>query len=137
MHDRPVVEVVAAVIEHDGLVLACRRRSGKAAGGKWEFPGGKIEVGELGETALARELREELDIAITIRAHLRADDTSVGNQTIRLSCFLAAISGDMPSRSTDHDEMRWLRTDDLDQLDWAAPDLPMVRQLVQLGFSPE
>lgn len=54
--------VVAGILEKDGKVLACQRRSDQDHGGKWEFPGGKVEVGESPEQALARELEEELSI---------------------------------------------------------------------------
>ena len=65
----PITEVVAAVItQPDGRVLLARRPPGKAYAGYWEFPGGKVEPAELLETALARELHEELGIVVT-RAH--------------------------------------------------------------------
>lgn len=59
----PVVTVAAAVlVDRDGRVLLAQRPEGKALAGLWEFPGGKIEKGELPEAALVRELKEELDI---------------------------------------------------------------------------
>lgn len=135
MREHAVIAVVAAVIEHEGLILACRRRPEKAAGGKWEFPGGKVERREAQEEALIREIREELGVEIIARVRLRTDDTSVGSQTIRLSCFLAKLSGQLPTRSIDHDELRWLSAEDLAQLDWATPDLPMVEQIVKRGLN--
>jgi 8-oxo-dGTP diphosphatase len=60
------MEVVAAVIERDGRVLICQRKSGGRHALKWEFPGGKVERGEDSASALARELREELHIEATI-----------------------------------------------------------------------
>jgi 8-oxo-dGTP diphosphatase len=129
-HDN-VIEVVAAVIEHDGLILACRRRQGKSAGGKWEFPGGKVEPGEHAEVALSREIREELAIEIAVGTHLRTDETVVSGQVIRLSCFHSILGAEGPLASTDHDQMQWMSPEGLAQLDWAAPDLPMVRQLVK------
>lgn len=128
-----VVEVVAAVIEHDGLVLACRRRPGKAAGGKWEFPGGKLESGETTDEALVREIREELSVKIEVIGSLRTDDTAVGHSIIRLICLRARLLGAPPTESIDHDEIRWVRSVDLPTLDWAAPDLPAVRELAAAG----
>lgn len=133
MEERAVIEVVAAVIEHEGLVLACRRRPEKAAGGKWEFPGGQIEPLEAEEDALTREIREELGVDVIVRARIRTDDTLVGSQTIRLSCFFATVVDRLPTRSVDHDQLRWLPAEDMVLLDWAAPDLPMVDQLIKRG----
>jgi len=54
--------VAAALIDPDGRVLLQQRAPGRAMAGLWEFPGGKVEPGELPEAALVRELREELGI---------------------------------------------------------------------------
>ena len=58
-------DVTAAVIYKEGRVLVARRKAGGDLAGKWEFPGGKLEPGETPETALRRELREELALAET------------------------------------------------------------------------
>jgi 8-oxo-dGTP diphosphatase len=55
----------AALIDADGRVLIAKRPEGKSMAGLWEFPGGKVRDGELPETALVRELAEELDLDIT------------------------------------------------------------------------
>ena len=60
-----VIVVAAALIDTDGRVLIARRPSGKKMAGLWEFPGGKVERGETPESALIRELREELEIDVT------------------------------------------------------------------------
>jgi len=124
-----IIEVVAAIIEHEGKILACRRRPEKTAGGKWEFPGGKLEKGETHSEALVREIREELGTSIEVTAPLRTDDTVVGESTIRLMCLRARLLGEPPTESLDHDELRWVRRSDLPDLDWAAPDLPSVAEL--------
>jgi 8-oxo-dGTP diphosphatase len=62
----PLVLVVAcALVDTDGRVLICKRPEGKALAGLWEFPGGKVEAGEVPEAALIREMQEELGITIT------------------------------------------------------------------------
>jgi 8-oxo-dGTP diphosphatase len=61
--NKPVVLVAAAaLVDPDGRVLLARRPEGKAMAGLWEFPGGKVQPGELPEQALIRELHEELGI---------------------------------------------------------------------------
>jgi len=62
---RTVIVVAAVLVDIDGRVLVAQRPEGKAMAGLWEFPGGKLEPGELPETALVRELREELGIDLT------------------------------------------------------------------------
>jgi 8-oxo-dGTP diphosphatase len=56
--------IVAAVIITGGRVLACERSAPPEVAGRWEFPGGKVEPGEMPEAALVRELREELDLVV-------------------------------------------------------------------------
>ncbi len=60
-----VLVAAAALIDADGRVLIAKRPEGKAMAGLWEFPGGKVAAGELPETALVRELKEELGLDIT------------------------------------------------------------------------
>lgn len=123
------LDVVAAVIDDGGRVLACRRAPGRSAEGRWEFPGGKIEPGEQPEAALARELREELDVDVAVGRMLRTDVTEVDGRGIRLTCFAATLAGPRPVASTDHDRLAWVRPTELGALHWADPDLPMVREL--------
>jgi 8-oxo-dGTP diphosphatase len=122
--NRPL-EVVAAVIEEDGTVLACRRRPGKAAAGRWEFPGGKVEAGESPEQALTREIREELGIGIRVVSHLTSNVTG----PIKLVCLRAELDSARPVSSTDHDELRWVARERLGELEWADADWPAVRLL--------
>jgi 8-oxo-dGTP diphosphatase len=62
---KTLLVVAVALIDVDGRVLIAKRPKGKEMAGLWEFPGGKVEAGELPETALVRELNEELGIDIT------------------------------------------------------------------------
>lgn len=60
----PLLVVAGALVDRAGLVLMHRRAFRAVHGGLWEFPGGKVNAGETPETALVRELREELDIEV-------------------------------------------------------------------------
>lgn len=123
------LRVAAAVIIDDGEILACRRKLDKSAGGQWEFPGGKIEVGESPELALIREIGEELNVEIQVLEELTTDTTVVGDLMIELICLVCKLVGSRPTESTDHDQFQWLSPGDLEDLDWAAPDLPAVHIL--------
>ena len=65
MAELKTVEVVAAIIQHEGEVFATQRGYGEFKDG-WEFPGGKMETGETPQQALKREIMEELDTEITV-----------------------------------------------------------------------
>ena len=128
------LEVVAAVFVRDGKVLACRRAPGKSAAGKWEFPGGKVDDDDkTPDAALVREIHEELGIAISVGSLIDRSVTPVGGNKIDLACYLVS-SADTPTRSTDHDELRWVPVADLPTLDWAEPDLPAVAILTSSEF---
>ena len=118
------MEVVAAVFTDGDRVLACRRRAGLEAAGRWEFPGGKLEPGESCEAALEREIGEELDVEIEVGEVLDRSTTMVAGRPITLSCYFVRALAEGPGASTDHDQVCWFARDRLPWLVWAAPDLP-------------
>ena len=118
------IEVVAAVVLREGRVFCARRPSGGETGGKWEFPGGKIEPGESPEAALAREMREEFGAEVAARGALVTVRHAYASFSIVLRAYLAElVSGEL--RPVEHLETRWLAPEDLGSLDWAAADLPV------------
>ena len=83
--DRPTVLVSAvALIDVDGRVLITKRPEGKAMAGLWEFPGGKVEAGESVETALVRELAEELGIRVEASEPFMTLDYDYADKQVRL-----------------------------------------------------
>ena len=125
----PIV-VVGAVFERDGRVLACRRAPGKTDAGLWEFPGGKVEPGETHEDALAREIREELGVEVTVGALINRSTTLSGTKSIDLATFVVTPASGFPTESSDHDELCWVARSELSSLDWATPDRPTVAALL-------
>lgn len=124
-----VIRVVGAVIEHRGMILACRRHPDKAEGGKWEFPGGKIESGESPQQALSREISEELDLHdAEVRDLITRATTQSGDKCIDLACYRVDVTSP-PISSTDHDSMKWCTREQLTVLNWAKADLPTVNTL--------
>ncbi|MCW2796268.1 (deoxy)nucleoside triphosphate pyrophosphohydrolase [Nocardioides sp.] len=121
--------VVGAAILRDGRVLAARRTSPPELAGRWEFPGGKVEPGESPTAALERELREELGCAVRVTGWL-AGTTPIGT-THELSVATVALLDGEPA-PTEHDVVRWLGADELDDVDWLEPDLPFLPELRSL-----
>ncbi len=121
--------MVAAVFTDGERVLACRRKEHLEAGGRWEFPGGKLEVNEEPKVALEREIVEELGIEIEVGDLLDRTTTMASGTPITLSCYFVRPVGESPTVSTDHTELCWFQRDRLLWLNWAGPDLPAVRRL--------
>lgn len=123
-----MIEVVCGLIEAtDGRVLACRRSPGMSLAGLWEFPGGKREHGEDPRAALVRELHEELGIEVSTHQALTPVEHDYGTFAIRLLPFRCRIVAGVP-RPHEHDALRWLSAGELDELKWAAADLPVVEE---------
>ena len=125
------MHVVAAVVRNANSVFAARRAAHKSAGGKWEFPGGKVEGSENPVDALVREIREELNVDITVIQSFDRTTTRVGDVLIDLDTYLCAFEGAEPSNSLDHDLFAWLEICDLLDYDFAEPDLPAVKKLMR------
>jgi 8-oxo-dGTP diphosphatase len=125
-----IVVVAAALIATDGRILVQRRPPGGSMAGLWEFPGGKVEFGEGATAALARELREELGIAVAI------DDldpgpfveTEVNGRPLVILLFLCRRwTG--TCRALQATELQWLPVDALDTLAMPPADYPLVDRL--------
>jgi 8-oxo-dGTP diphosphatase len=132
--------VVGAVIIDDGRVLAARRSRPAEIAGRWEFPGGKAEVGEDPRDALVREIREELSASIAVGDEVRGDGAGwpiSAGYVLRL--FRASVISRELQPGDDHDLLRWLAPEDLESLDWLPSDrlaLPFVRASVSSGSAP-
>lgn len=129
MGDSKTVHVVGAIIEREGTVFAARRNPERSAGGLWEFPGGKVELGESPEQALRREVLEELGIGITVGRLIDRSAGEVAGTTIELSCYEAILQGPDPASSTDHDALSWIHLDRLHEFEWAPGDIPIIDRL--------
>ncbi|MCG7444951.1 (deoxy)nucleoside triphosphate pyrophosphohydrolase [Corynebacterium sp. ACRPO] len=122
------IRVVGAVF-HDGeRFLACRKKPGKPLEGHWEFPGGKIEPGESPEQALAREIREELNLIAEVGQKVTTTTYEYDFATIELTTFYCTlVDGDL--RLTDHDATKWVTSTEAAHLAWAPADIPAVEAI--------
>ena len=119
------IEVVGAVIVRDDHVLCTQRGGDGPLSGKWEFPGGKVEVSEAPRDALAREIHEELRCQINVGEPVTTTTHEYEFATVTLTTFYCTIIAGNPSL-TEHTEMRWLAPSQLPKLDWAPADIPAV-----------
>jgi 8-oxo-dGTP diphosphatase len=127
-----IIPVVCAIIEQDDLVLCALRSEQMSLPGKWEFPGGKLELNELPEDALIREIKEELNVSIEITESLPISDYSyVPEKVIRLIPFRCSILNNEIPVATEHAELRWVKKEDLQNLNWAEADVPIVLNYIQ------
>ncbi len=121
------VEVVGAVIVQNGTVYCTQRGSGPLAG-KWEFPGGKLELGESPEQALAREIDEELNCQVDVGDRIVTTTYEYTFATVVLTTYYCTLRSGTPTLS-EHQEHVWLPPEALTSLDWAPADIPAVHQI--------
>jgi 8-oxo-dGTP diphosphatase len=116
------VNVVAAAIVRGECVLAARRSRPAGLAGGWEFPGGKVEPDEDEARALVRECHEELGVDVAVGPRLGV----ARDEAITLALYAASLDGGEPVRGADHDELRWLRPDEFDDVAWLPIDAELL-----------
>jgi 8-oxo-dGTP diphosphatase len=113
------IPVVTALIQREGKILVGQRPQGQSLAGVWEFPGGKIELGETPEEALQRELQEELGIEAEIGSLALASSHCYGSTGIILLFYRVNYwKGEL--RPVHHTELKWLTPEELPN--WALPE---------------
>lgn len=127
-----VVNVVAAIITAEDkkgqkIVFATQRGYGEYKDG-WEFPGGKVEVGETPEQALAREIREELDTEIEVGDYLDTIEYDYPTFHLSMRCYWCTVkSGDLVLK--EHEAARWLTKETMDSVEWLPADITIIDQI--------
>jgi 8-oxo-dGTP diphosphatase len=130
-----MIRVVAAVIAHRGRALICQRRRGDPFELQWEFPGGKIRRGETPRIALARELREELGIAVTIGREIYRTRHCYTDRDISVELTFFAASRPFPApRNIVFERIAWAWPADLGHYNFLAADRRLVSRLMRGEF---
>ena len=127
--DRPIVVVLAAVIERDGKLLVTRRLEGTHLSGYWEFPGGKCEPGEAHESCLEREILEELNVASEIGKEILVTEHAYPSRTVRLHFRWCRIKGE-PTAVLGQ-AMRWITREELGELQFPEADRELIDLLLK------
>ena len=129
------IEVVAAIIRNGDRIFATERGYGDWKDW-WEFPGGKVEPGETPETALVREIREELSAEITVDKFLHTVEWDYPAFYLTLHCFMCSLQSEA-LHLNEHEAARWLAMDELESVRWLPADydlLPLIRrEILQAG----
>ena len=119
------IVVAGALISGNALLVAQRARPPELAG-LWELPGGKVAAGETDHAALARELREELGVDVTIGCRIGVDVTLKPGTALR-AYRVTQTGGSL--HPNDHRALRWVTVEELDALEWVPADRTWLPEL--------
>lgn len=126
---KKTVHVVGAIIENEKNEIFCALRSPEMTlANYWEFPGGKIEIGEKPKHALEREIEEEF--ACKIQVGSKVEDTVYEYEKfiVRLETYKATLVTGQPV-ALEHAETKWVSRDQLKHLNFAPADIPAVEKI--------
>lgn len=126
------VKVAAAIIINNNKILCVQRGPNKFdyISKKFEFPGGKIESGESPAETVVREIHEELKMNIEVEKEFLVVNHQYPDFGIEMHSFICST----PTRElelSEHISFKWLDVNELEALDWAAADIPIVDKLIK------
>ena len=121
------IEVVAAIIRQGCKIFATQRGYGEWKDW-WEFPGGKVELGEVPEEALKREIREELSTEINVYAYFCTVEYDYPKFHLTMHCYICSLLTDA-LHLNEHEAARWLEKDELDSVKWLPADKSIIERL--------
>lgn len=133
-NEESAISVVCIVLlDAENFLFTTRRGPQQSLGGKWEFPGGKVEDGEDPRSALGRELREELrlDLDCNQMAAMSPVEHPLADGFIILSPFRSQCRVRPKIELIEHQDSKWCSLDEAFELDWAPADVPILHELAR------
>ena len=125
-----LIKVTAGVITDRDKVLITRRAPKENFAGGWEFPGGKIEAKETPQECLARELKEELNIIVSVDKFCTEVHHDYGNINVNLAAYYCSIIDGEIEMSV-HDKYQWVKITDLLKYDLLPADVPIAKKVME------
>ncbi|MEI7508325.1 MAG: (deoxy)nucleoside triphosphate pyrophosphohydrolase [Flavobacterium sp.] len=128
------IEVVAAIIFYENKILCVQRGLNKLdyISKKYEFPGGKMEIGETKEQTIIREIFEELKMKIKVKNEFMTVNYQYPDFHLTMHSFICDCEN-KELTLTEHINFQWLKKEELVNLDWAAADVPIMKKLIMNG----
>ena len=127
MDNMKTIRVVAAVIRQGDRIFATARGYGEFKG-QWEFPGGKIEAGETPQQALIREIKEELDVMVSVGDLIDTIEYDYPTFHLSMDCFWCEIT-DGELKLLEAESARWLTRENLYEVPWLPADLNLIKKV--------
>ncbi|NQZ59684.1 MAG: (deoxy)nucleoside triphosphate pyrophosphohydrolase [Lentisphaeraceae bacterium] len=125
---KKVIEVCAGILRRGETMLIAQRAEAKHQG-MWEFPGGKIEVGETAQESLRRELKEELAVDVVVGELFCDSSWEMKDKVIRLQTFeVSCFTGEL--QTLVHQDLRWVSVEELADFVFLPADVPVVEDLI-------
>ena len=121
------IKVAAAIIVDGDRILATQRGYGEFKG-FWEFPGGKVEAYESSESAVVREIQEDLSATVEVKQFFKTIEYDYETFHLSMDCFICNLKAGHPVLK-EHESAKWLTADTLSSVDWLPADLSIISEL--------
>lgn len=123
------IPVSAAVIKNNGKILIARRKNSMCGNSGWEFPGGKVELGETFQQCLIREIKEEFNVKINVGNFIAESKYKIKNKIIHLNAFEATVlSGNITP--SEHEEIAFVAPKELLNYNLLPADIPIAEEII-------